>query len=66
MIFETKSGLYWPIDESAHHVLNHFGFISPLDWQSYEAMIKMIEADQLGTVELWEPDNPFSLPVERH
>jgi hypothetical protein len=64
MIFETKRGLYWPIDADAEHVLNRFGFVSPLDWRAYEAMVTFLREEGEVTPELWEPDDPFSLPRE--
>lgn len=61
MIFETKQGIYQPIDESAHELLVNYGFLSPLDWQSYESMVTFLREEGREAPELWDSENPFCL-----
>lgn len=61
MIFETKNGVYWPIDESAHAELQDRGFQSPLDAWAYDALCNFLREDQRNVPELWDRENPFCL-----
>lgn len=61
MIFETKAGRYWPIDHSAEIELVSRGFVAPLDWQSYEALVVFMREAGREAPEVWDRENPFCL-----
>lgn len=61
MIFETKQGVYWPIDEAAHSEIDSRGFVSPLDAWAYDALCNLMREEQRNPPELWDRLNPFCL-----